>query len=379
MKKSWTIIIIFLALLLALININFQLEGRSKNMEKTQMMEVPRNVLPGEMFIRSKMLNEDETLKTNLRPQMNTNQNIALGDETLSESIGLWLLYALEKNDQALFKRNVNVLKSAFLKQSGLIAWKLGNAQAEVSTNALIDDLRIVEALYKAAFLWEEEAYIKLANKIAQTIISKNTVDGMFVDFYDFEAEWSSQSLTLSYLNPVALFEMYQQQQISEDLYLKTIDFLQNIPMRNQLFPVSYDLEKKEFAYHEDVHLIDQLYVFYHQVQSGGFAEDFWEFITGAFEHDGLLYGRYDAQTKTPTVEYESPAVYGLAILSAIEIMDYEFAEDVYYRMLRHQTLDPESDLYGGYIDYNTRDTHIFDNLIPLLAERKMFNAGLLR
>lgn len=379
MKKSWTIIIIFLALLLALININFQLEGRSKNMEKTQMMEVPRNVLPGEMFIRSKMLNEDETLKTNLRPQMNTNQNIALGDETLSESIGLWLLYALEKNDQALFKRNVNVLKSTFLKQSGLIAWKLGNAQAEVSTNALIDDLRIVEALYKAAFLWEEEAYIKLANKIAQTIISKNTVDGMFVDFYDFEAEWSSQSLTLSYLNPVALFEMYQQQQISEDLYLKTIDFLQNIPMRNQLFPVSYDLEKKEFAYHEDVHLIDQLYVFYHQVQSGGFAEDFWEFITGAFEHDGLLYGRYDAQTKTPTVEYESPAVYGLAILSAIEIMDYEFAEDVYYRMLRHQTLDPESDLYGGYIDYNTRDTHIFDNLIPLLAERKMFNAGLLR
>lgn len=379
MKKSWTIIIIFLALLLALININFQLEGRSKNMEKTQMMEVPRNVLSGEMFIRSKMLNEDETLKTNLRPQMNTNQNIALGDETLSESIGLWLLYALEKNDQALFKRNVNVLKSTFLKQSGLIAWKLGNAQAEVSTNALIDDLRIVEALYKAAFLWEEEAYIKLANKIAQTIISKNTVDGMFVDFYDFEAEWSSQSLTLSYLNPVALFEMYQQQQISEDLYLKTIDFLQNIPMRNQLFPVSYDLEKKEFAYHEDVHLIDQLYVFYHRVQSGGFAEDFWEFITGAFEHDGLLYGRYDAQTKTPTVEYESPAVYGLAILSAIEIMDYEFAEDVYYRMLRHRTLDPESDLYGGYIDYNTGDTHIFDNLIPLLAERKMFNAGLLR
>lgn len=47
--------------------------------------------------------------------------------------------------------------------------------------------------------------------------------------------------------------------------------------------------------------------------------------------------------------------------------------------MIRHQTLNRDNELLGGYIDYHTRDTHIFDNLVPLLAERKLYDEGIIQ
>ncbi len=57
-------------------------------------------MLPGEQFIRNHMVNRDGTLKTNLKARVESAADRAQGEDTLSESLGLWLQYAVEKGEQ---------------------------------------------------------------------------------------------------------------------------------------------------------------------------------------------------------------------------------------------------------------------------------------
>ncbi|WP_222126738.1 hypothetical protein [Paenibacillus sp. 32O-W] len=335
-------------------------------------------MLPGEIFIRRQMINEDGTLKTNLQPRSTESKETAQGAEALSESIGLWLAYALEKNDQMLFEQNVDVLSEHFMEDGGWIYWKIGQ-DGPVTTNALIDDLRIMEALYKASGRWSVSKYKELADAIAGSLLKNQLTDEIFTDFYDRASQWTSPVLTLSYLSPSALKEMLKHERLPEPLYNKGIKLLTDLPENNGFFPFSYDVSTEQYSYNDEVHLIDLLYVIYHRAQAGVRSDESWLFLKDEFYMHEMLYGRYDADSKQPSVSFESPAVYGLAILCALEFDEDEFARDLYYRMIRYQTRDPDSKWYGGYVDYHTNDTHIFDNLVPLLAERKMLNEGLLR
>ncbi|GAA4721940.1 glycosyl hydrolase family 8 [Brevibacillus fulvus] len=336
------------------------------------------NRLPGEAFIRQHLLNPDGTIRTTLAAQHTENPELAQGAESLSESLGLWMLYAVEKNDQQLFKESADVVKHSFRMNNGLFYWKVGAGAEPVSTDALIDDLRIMQALYQAGQKWHEPEYQSWADEIAKSLLKYHRVEQGLGDFYDEKSKWTSPQLTLSYLDSKALGYMYEQQNLDEKSYQFLRDFLKNLPVQNGFFPFSYDWKQGTYTYQEEINLIDQLFIVYHRAQMGESSPAFWQFLKDSFYQDGKLYGIYQQKTKQNLVDYESPAVYGLAILVAIELKEPDFASDLYYRMIRLQTLHPDSELFGGFIDYHTKDTHSFDNLVPLLAERKLYNEGIL-
>jgi hypothetical protein len=331
-------------------------------------------MLPGEVFIRSHMVNPDGTLKTRLLPPRDDGAGSAREDGSLSESLGLWLLYLVEKGDQPLFRQNVDVLKQRFMKPDGWIYWRIGGGKT--AANALIDDLRIAEALYLAADKWQSPQWRELANTISRSVIRRQTVGGLFADFYDYESGRASGGLTLSYLAPAVLEKMRLQGLISDSFYQGMLDFLRRLPLRQGFFPYSCEIGTGKYLYHDEINMIDQLYLVYHRAQAGIPSPQVWSFVHGELAGRGILYGRYDARTHAPAVQYQSPAVYALAILSAIELGEDAFARDLYYRMIRLQIRNPDSEVYGGYVDGN--DAHIFDNLLPLLAERRLYNEGIL-
>ncbi|WP_051541147.1 glycosyl hydrolase family 8 [Caldalkalibacillus mannanilyticus] len=266
-------------------------------------------MLPGEQFIHSWMWNEDGTLRTHLQDYENSDPNVALGAESLSESLGLWLLYVVEKKDQPLFDRGVDVLQAHFLGQDGWIYWKVGHPTQKVTTNALVDDLRIAEALYKASALWSEPGYLELAKQIGQSIMKRNVVEGMFVDFHDIRSNWSNRSITLSYLNSFAFEEMFHHQQVSEEAYHKSIQFLQALPLKQGFFPFSYDVEENVYHYHQEVNMIDQLYIYYHLVRTGAEADEFWRFVQDTFYSKGgcmacMMYKRKNQVSSTNLQRY---------------------------------------------------------------------------
>lgn len=380
MKQIGKYKLLFLTLIGTVITYQlFALNSTNKNgISPPLASSPPANVLPGEEFILNWMINQNGTLKTNLKPYESTNQEVATGEESLSESLGLWMLYTVEKKDLEQFNKAYSLLKQYYLSNKGIVLWKVSNNEGEISTNALIDDLRIIEALGHAAKIWGKKEYIETAETISKSLRKYQLFHNLFTDFYDTKTNFNSKTITLSYLNPVAIETMYKLEVLNNKTYQSTKQFLKDIPNTDSFYPKSFNIKTGTYHFDEEINLIDQVYIAYHQARMGYINTDFNTFIKEEFEKHGVLFGMYHRSSKTPAVQYESPAVYGLTILYAIEARDVEFAKELYYKMIQHQTLDHDKQYFGGFIDYSKNDTHIFDNLLPLLAERKLYNEGIL-
>lgn len=319
-----------------------------------------------EQFIEQHMRNENGTWATYLQEAPSVDQNIVAGREALSESLGLWMQYAILQQDQSRLNESVEVLRRYFISPQKYIYWKLQpSGQSDVSTNALGDDLRIVDSLLKAYALWKDEAYLSIAKDITSTLQTEVQHSGYFVDFHDFKNKISSDTLSLVYIDISALKGMLNNGLISDSEYTQHKDLLLQMPSDGPFYPKTYQVQSKKYTYDESVNLIDQLIVGIHLTEAGKKPEELVQFLKQEFEQRHQLVGRYNLATHAPNVTYESPAVYGLAMLLAIQCDDVDWAKQLQKRMVSFR--DQDKDYPGGYVFDN--NTHFFDNLFPLLAE----------
>ncbi|MFX3660169.1 MAG: transcriptional regulator [Ectobacillus sp.] len=321
-----------------------------------------------ESFIKKHMINRNGTLATyRLRGRAMDEDEVA-GREALSESSGLWLEYLLKKGDKAAFDQHIQAVYRYLADDSGFILWKASeNGKEKASTNALIDDLRIIEQLYRAYDMYGDEAYRQEAGRISKAVLSYNRDALFYVDYYDVRLKKSGNTLTVSYINPAPFRMMKEHGVIVEQQYREIVAFLQELPQKGWAFPKTY--RNGIYQYDAEINMIDQSYVAYHRSLAGILSPEYTAFLKKQFEREGKLYGRYNLQTGKPAVSFESPALYGLTILYLLETGEGEFAEQLYKRMKQFCNVNPLSQFHGGYM--SGRNTHIFDNLLPLLAEQK--------
>ena len=314
-----------------------------------------------EQFVINELLREDGLIRTDLTDQQ---------DVFLAESVGLWMAYLLEKNDQVRFNKQVEVIKSHFLEKD-FIVWRIdGNSQASV--NALIDDLRIIRVLLEAGDKWGINSYTKLGKVIGKNVVKHGMLEDTFVDFVDISTKEKAKTITLSYIMPSALQQMKQHKLLSQDQLEKQLTILKNAPLADAgFFPKYYELPSESYVFDTELHMIDQLYTAYHKASLGEETQAFTEWLLTLFERDGKLYGRYDARSSEPAVNFESPSVYALATRYMLVLGDDEMAGRFFQQM---ELLKVNQST--GYVDPLTKTTHIFDNLLPLLAEREVENAN---
>ncbi|WP_243525180.1 transcriptional regulator [Bacillus pseudomycoides] len=325
-----------------------------------------------EYFIMRHMMNENKTLATYRIADSKVGTNEAIGREALSESAGLWLQYTLDMEDQSLFDEQVKVIQNYFIHPTHIVLWKISETgDRQGGTNALIDDLRIIEQLYRAYDMYKEERYKHLADQVSDAVLRYNKKGKTYVDFYDADKGMKNKILTTSYINPNAFSYMKKYGKISETQYQEVIQFLADYPRKGWAFPKEYK-EDGTFTYEKQVNLIDQSYVAYHRSLGGISSEAYLDFIKKTFRKDGKLYGHYDLETERPVVGFESPAVYGLTILYVLQEGDVKFAKELYERMSEFRNDNVFSRFYGGYVIGKQDNTHIFDNVLPLLAETKL-------
>ena len=83
------------------------------------------SINPTENFIENNMVNHNGTLATYLKENDELDSDLVKGKESISESLGLWLQYAVEKKDEELFHQGYLQLEENFMNDEGLIYWKL--------------------------------------------------------------------------------------------------------------------------------------------------------------------------------------------------------------------------------------------------------------
>ncbi|MBD7908141.1 glycosyl hydrolase family 8 [Sporosarcina gallistercoris] len=316
-----------------------------------------------ESFVRSHLLQQDGFIRTNITDR---------ADEYLSESMGLWMLYVVVANEKKSFETQVTTLRNEFLTDDHLVTWQIirGN---HASANALIDDIRIIQALYMAAEKWDEPAYELLADQMSDSISRHQTSQGILTDFVETDSKKAGTELTLSYIVPQALDLMALRGELPQSIYQNTRKVLMEAPLSPEgFFPKQYSIRTDSYIYDADVNLIDQLYTGYHRAVWNGDVSALVSFTKRAFkEGDNKLYGRYDSKTGKPSVSYESASVYALAVMMSREANEHEFADQLLKHMEQLAVQNRESPYYGGYIDLDTKDTHSFDNLLALLAKQQ--------
>ncbi|MGW8824669.1 glycosyl hydrolase family 8 [Paenibacillus lautus] len=318
-------------------------------------------------FIEEHMTNDNGTIATYLKPAASKNPDIVAGREALSESLGLWMRTAVISGNRARFDDSVQLLTTYFLnqEQEPYIQWKLRpDGQSEVTTNALGDDLRILDALLKAFNRWGEEEYLQLAKRIGSALLAIQT-EGYLVDYHDFARDESAAALSLVYVDLSALREMHNNGILPSQDYKRYQNLLAHMPSDGVFYPKTYHIGSGQYEYDASVNLIDQLIVGVHLAEMNHPPTDLIAFLKGEFRQHQRLAGRYTRESRKPDADYESPAVYGLAIILALQTHDLPWAQQLHERMLQFRDQDPAYP--GGYVfDGNT---HAFDNLFPLLAE----------
>lgn len=328
----------------------------------------------GEEFISTWLTNENETLATYIQRGDVVDEDLVKGRESLTETLGLWMIYALEKEDKPLFDQSYQQLEDYFLEADGFLNWKVTEeGESEVAANALIDDIRLSGVLVEAYEKWNDESYMETARTINNYLNEHNINEGIFTDFYEKEDEYVSDAITLSYIDGEMMDLLAQRGGLDQEAVVNTKEVLKEAPIHNGFYPKSYDVETNEYQFDEEINIVDQAILSFHFAKMGNRSEEFLQFIRGEMEERGVVHGMYNRETKSPLVDYESPAVYAYLILYSLEINEDALAEKIYERMKEFQVSDQKSDYYGGY-GISDDDTHIFDNVNPMIAEQRMEN-----
>lgn len=319
-----------------------------------------------ERFILHHLMMDNGVIRTNFADKQ-------AGRVFLSESLGLWMEYLVLKKDEEQFDYAFHTMKNVYQLDNDLLSWQIVD-EKQATTNALIDDLRIIEALFQMGEATNNQAYLDEAIRISQAIVQSQVLEHYLVDFYDAEYKTHNDFLTLSYINMEAIYFMEKYKVIDSSMVEKMKVLLKELPMKDNFYAQTFQIQSHTFTFEEEINLIDQLYIALHLEGAGMDTVTFNDWLQMEFYQNHHLYGRYDAETKRHTVGYESVAVYALAVLYGIERDDYPFATSVYEQMLTLQDREEDSPYFGGFLAEGSKETHSFDNLLALLAERKLLN-----
>ncbi|GGE32628.1 hypothetical protein GCM10011391_09110 [Pullulanibacillus camelliae] len=269
----------------------------------------------------------------------------------LSESIGQYLNYLLLIGNKTEFKHQVKVLQDNFWVKKddqSFLKWELARRTV---TNASVDELRIIDVLKRAAVRFDKASYKELSVKLQTALLAKQMKGGMIVDFYDWQQDKAANTVHLSYINYEALKTMPL---LNQGLYKKVIKAAVGTatPFFNEIYTI--DKQSYQAADPNTVNLIDQLLIaIQYRKMVGEASKAFDHWLKTEIDTKGKLYGRYNQQTLAPAVDYESSAVYALALDYFIETDNRQYAKRLDAILLKQPPFDNRADFkHMHFFDY---------------------------
>lgn len=301
---------------------------------------------------------EDGFIRTNLTDS--ERGELASGQDILSESVGLLMLYYLKRDEGDKFDAQVKILMEHFRNGNGLFKWRIRKGLNEETVNATVDDLRIVKALIMAAERWERDDYEAIARDISAKLL-KHAVTGNSLRAFDSP---NSSEAPLAYND----FEAMELMGRFNKKWYKIASVNKKKILESQVkdLPLFRD---KWYAKEEGFPTLENLMVMMHLSERGIKNPQALSWLKQQLKEKGL-YSRYSVQGE-PLSKVESPAIYAITALIAEHNNDKELYLLATNRLKAMQNL-ANNEYYGGFIDLRQLTAYSFDQLLSLLA----YNGG---
>lgn len=121
---------------------------------------------------------------------------------SLLESYGELMEYALLRGDKDLFDILLTIVNKYFYSKDGYLYWRINRLTLiPENSTALIDSLRILNALVSAYEIFKDKKYMEMGEKISEEILKFNSSGEFFVDYYDGNTKAKANKISLFYLD----------------------------------------------------------------------------------------------------------------------------------------------------------------------------------
>lgn len=336
-------------------------------------------------FMEAKMVTGEGAVYSTFKRGYGGSTAYGVNHEVTAESVGLLMLYAVERGDKALFDRETFFLEERLLSPLGICYWKLREdlspfRDGGYASSASIDDLRIVEALIGGYKLWGDERYISLADTVMDGVL-KYEVDrsaDILVDYYiwrDSRGE-KAETLTLAYARFSSLLEMGRLDPRWIKVFNETLKVvLEGTQGSTQMFYPRYNLRRQRYV-DGPVDTIEELTTAMNLAEIG---EKEKAGMTYAFLREDYLRKGFISDSYTLKGEGSASdagvGAYSLLARLALKLGDPSLAlKIICEEILAVQETDPNSEYYGAFMNQwptDKPDANAYDNLQTLLTLRE--------
>lgn len=313
-----------------------------------------------QLFVEKKLFRDDYGIKTTYHLPKPSYEN-ASGKEVLSESMGLMMLhYAHIKNETAF--ENLRLFCEKNLKNAPIYAYREG-----FSTNALIDDFRLIEALLLAAEIFDNPSYKDQALAYANILYETNTSNGLLVDFYDVKYKNRNTFLTLCYAN----LKLLDQLSGYDSRWQPVLDSTKAI-VASGFISNSFPLYRNNYNYHSNtynedpIHIVHGLKTLLHLAEIGEMPVSSLQWLKIRVA-EGSLYGSYSITGEALT-DIQSTAAYAITARIAAASGDKDLYHQSLQRMEQYKITDSSSEMFGAFGNAETKEAYSFDQLSAILA-----------
>ncbi|TPG69704.1 hypothetical protein EEL31_15215 [Brevibacillus laterosporus] len=334
-------------------------------------------------FIRTHMVNPEGGIYTNYLD----NSDKTKGHAVLSESVGLLLKYAVSSHNEELFIQQLNLLQHRFV-EGDFIAW-IYPSTSHHTVNSSVDDLRIIEALWDGARIFNNEQAFNLGLRLAKGLLATNTDGKWLFDYADEKKRQVAPTVQVRYANLSALQKLAEKIPEYLPIYEQMKRILEQAEQPNGLYALAY--LPKESRYVQDPALLttavstnmsEQIITALYAEQAGIPTDSMRKRLADSLQKTGKLFATADKQSGKMKTDMESPAVYALAAMLFIESDQISLARQCLTRLEELQVSsqsyqDAPADIRqkavqfeGGYLDVYRLQAFSFDQLESLLAMR---------
>lgn len=285
--------------------------------------------------------------------------------DVLSETQGIMLEYALLKNDLPLFDKILSYIQGV-MRSSGFTAWKVsGNKPSDM--NALVDDLRILNALYEAEAQWG--GYEPIIKTISDEIARYGVNKGKYVDFYDMRYKKYADRFTLCYgdLESMEALTNYDHDLLNPYESAKNLILDGKISHEFPLYYSWYHYKTNTYA-KDDLNMAEAMLTLLHLSKVHLLNKDSIDWIKNQMKLGGVM-ARYDVNGRVVDgYHYESTAVYALIAMIAKNEGDKELQGMALKKMEKMRIIDTASPYYGAFGMEDGSGIHSFDQVMAMLA-----------
>jgi endo-1,4-beta-D-glucanase Y len=347
------------------------------------LLEITETEMLARNFIIEKAMSPKNGIWSNLHDEGDSDPSAGIDHDIISESMGLWIYYAALARDREFFDTAATFIKEHLQTPNGLLYWRLfDDLSVDDSSNASIDDLRVIKGLMIGADCWADDQARELAISIADGMKGCNIVEGKLsqAGSWDNNNCYVDEDVIFSYADIGAMKLLVHEDPTWQEVIDSTIAIMisDNASFASGLHQFGYDTDTESYINYPNgsstVNMINEVWTAIALAEAGKIApaQVTLDFLISKYNSNGKINGRYSSAGTVLEGASQDIAVYALTARLALLLNEKAFAKNMFSVIADLQVTNPTFETFGAFrwseSSPDEGRVHIFSQLTALVS-----------